>query len=179
MADLLLKWRACIGLAPVWIAFITILECDWRYKMRTPEYQKVVDSYPVTSAGVYGEWKGEALKTLEEYNDLYVHPCLDRMSDDEIRNRIARKKAIDEDSEIANQLTHAVNSGSPEKVAKALYLGLCNQHRTLQAKAIKALLELLKLYKDSDYDLRNHAAVVEAALVTEFLDREGFGIPLI
>lgn len=147
--------------------------------MRTPEYQKVVDSYPAVSPVVCGGLKGEALKAVKEYDDLYTHPDVNEMSDDEIKNRIARKKAIDEDSEISNRLTHTLNGGSPKRVAKALYIGLCNQHRTLQAQAIQALLELLKLYKDSDYDLRNHAAVVEAALVTEFLDREGFGIPLI
>ena len=147
--------------------------------MRTPKYQEIVDSYPGYGPVCSGGLKRAALEVVKEYEDLYKFPKFKGMSDAEIKGRILRKKAFDEDSEIMDRLTHAVNGGNYKDIAKAMYLGLCNQHRTLQAQAIKAILELLRIYKDSDYDLRNHAAVVESALVTEFLDKEGFGIPFI
>lgn len=142
--------------------------------MRAPEYQKVVDRYPAD----YGDLKGKALEAVEEYHDLN-YPNFGKLSDSEIHSLIARKKAIDEDSEISKRLTHTINGGRPKEVAKALYLGLCKEHRTLQAQAIKTILELLKLYKDTNYDLRNHAAVVAAAVISEAVEHEELYIPLI
>lgn len=142
--------------------------------MGTPKYQEIVDRYPAD----FGTMKGEALNVVKGYDKLR-RPDMNTITDEELERVCARKRRIDELSEISNKLANAVNGESAKLVAEALYLGLCNQHRTLQAKAINTILELLKLYKDTDYDLRNHAAVVAAAAISEFVEQESLYIPVI
>lgn len=142
--------------------------------MRAPKYQKIVDEYPAE----YGPIRGEALEVVKNYDKLR-RPDMDKITDENLERVYARKRRIDELSEISNKLANAVNGESAKLVAEAMYLGLCNQHRTLQAKAINTILELLKLYRDADYDLRNHAAVVAAAVISEAVEQEGLYIPVI
>lgn len=158
----------------------TKLEPHGGTKMKEPRYQEIVDSYPC-DRDVYGALRGEASKVVDDYNDLYRNPDADDLSESEakIRGRIARKREFDEMSEISSNLADVVNGHSPEMVAKALYMGLCVKHRTLQASAIKAIIELLKLYKDTDYDLRNRAAVAAAAVISQVVEDESLFIPLI
>lgn len=148
--------------------------------MKEQRYQEIVDSYPC-DRGVYGKMHGKASEVIDEYNALYQNSEIGYLgeSEDKIRSRIARKKEFDEISEISRKLADVVNGHSSEKVAKALYMGLRNKHHTLQAKAIKAILELLKLYKDTDYDLRNRAAVVAAHVISQVVEDESLYIPLI
>lgn len=145
--------------------------------MFEPRYQDIVNSYPCDQ-GVYGSLKGDTLRIVNEHHKLR-NPNVSDLSEEEIRRQIARKKEIDEISEISSKLADVVNGHDPKMVAKALYMGLCNKHRTLQASAIKALLELLKLYKDTDYDLRNRAAVVAAHVISQVVEDESLYIPLI
>ena len=148
--------------------------------MKEPRYQEIVDSYPCDRV-VYGKMHGEALKAVGEFNDLYQHPEASDQDEsaDKIRSRIVRRKEVGEIVEISSKLADVVNGHSPEMVAKALYMGLCPKHRTLQASAIKAILGLLKLYKDTDYDLRNRAAVVAAHVISQVVEDESLYIPLI
>ena len=141
--------------------------------MKEPRYREIVDSYPAN----YGKLKGDALKVVEKYDTL--RGCWDDLDEGKIRNQVARKKEIDDVSEISIRLANVVNGQSAKKVAEALYLGLCNKHRTLQAKAINSLIELLRLYKDSDYDHRNQAAVTAAAVISEVVKDEALYIPVI
>jgi len=81
--------------------------------------------------------------------------------------------------EAVQALCGVVNSGDPETMAEAFYAAFVNEHRTLQAQMVAALIGFFDLYKDGEWDLRNRAAVRAAEIITRAAKRDGVYIPLI
>ena len=137
------------------------------------KYLDIREGYPRD----YGNFKNEANAVVHEYQILKAPSTCENL--DEAVKQIDEAKIWDEIRDAMAVLVNAVNRHSPEKVAKAMLIGMINNHRTLQASFFKALFKFFDLYKDASYDLRNHSAVVAAAQVTEFAKEEYIGFPLI
>lgn len=75
-------------------------------------------------------------------------------------------------------ICNAVN-GRTKHVAKAMYIGISRNHRTLQNQAVAAMFDFLRIYKDTAYDLRNWSAVVAAAQTTQMAEDEEIIFPFI
>lgn len=119
-----------------------------------------------------------AVKALESYDD--AQNVWDRDTTiAEAERRHKESERWDAVVTVGEHIASLVNSRSVEELAKGLYVGLSRQHRTLQAQSIAALIKLLGIYRDADYDLRNRAAVIAAERISQLVDDEHIGIPLI
>lgn len=137
------------------------------------KYAEIRDKYPQDRGG-YGE---NAKVVIEEYQQTDVW-------DRDMTVGEAEAKAVirEEWNEIAvamDVIVSAVNGKSAKKVAKAMYIGVSRGHRALQNKAVAAVFEFLRIYKDTAYDLRNWSAVVAAAQVSQMAEDEGIVFPVI
>lgn len=92
---------------------------------------------------------------------------------------IIEKERWDDVVKAMGIISHAVNCGGSEEVAKAMFVGIGDDHRTLQAMIVNAMLKFLPIYSDATYDLRNKAAVEAAGKVAQFVKDNAVYIPLI
>ncbi len=137
------------------------------------KYAEIKDKYPQDRGG-YGE---TAKVVIEEYQQTGKW---DR--DDTLAEAEARAVIREEWNEIANAMNviaDSVNGRNMKDVAKAMYIGITREHRTLQNQAVAAMFEFLRIYKDTAYDLRNWSAVVAAAQVSQMAEDEGIVFPFI
>ena len=81
-------------------------------------------------------------------------------------------------AEAIADIAGVVNHSTPKTVGAMLATHLHSQHRTLQAQVIASIIEMFRLYRGSNYDLRNKAAVEAAGLISD-LAKEKIAIPLI
>jgi hypothetical protein len=115
-------------------------------------------------------------EALDEYASLV--PTGDTAIEDAER-MIVHRERWDDVVKAMNILSHAVNCGDPKEVSKAMFVGICEDHRTLQAQVVDAMLKFLSIYSEASYDLRNRAAVEAAEKVTGFVKENAIYIPLI
>jgi len=137
------------------------------------KYAEIKDKYPQDRGG-YGE---NAKVVIEEYQQTGKWDRDDTLAEAEVRAVIR-----EEWSEIANAMNviaDSVNGRNMKDVAKAMYIGITREHRTLQNQAVAAMFEFLRIYKDTAYDLRNWSAVVAAAQVSQMAEDEGIVFPFI
>ena len=137
------------------------------------KYAEIKDKYPQDRGG-YDE---NAKVVIEEYQQTGKW---DR--DDTLAEAEARAVIREEWNEIANAMNviaDSVNGRNMKDVAKAMYIGITREHRTLQNQAVAAMFEFLRIYKDTAYDLRNWSAVVAAAQVSQMAEDEGIVFPFI
>lgn len=80
---------------------------------------------------------------------------------------------------LGEKLADMTNSRNAKEVAKGLFIGVSREHRTLQAQAVSAMIEFLKLYRENSFDGRNRVAVVAADRISQLVDEENIYIPLI
>lgn len=137
------------------------------------KYSEIGDRYP-RDRGDYGENAMEVLKEHEEYEQRLRGETFE-----DADAKIAVRKEWSEIADAMRVITNAVNGGSARKVAKAMYIGVSAHHRSLQNKVIAAMFELLRIYKDTAYDLRNWSAVVAAAQVSQLAEDESIVFPVI
>ena len=136
------------------------------------DYDKIRDSHLADR----GSFEGNAKAAVEEYQNQHWNT---EMTVEEIDKLAEVRKEWDKIGEAANILCSAVNGGNVKEVAKAFYMGFCKNHRTLQNQGIATLIEFLRIYKDTNYDLRNVVAVQAAAQIAQFADDQDMIFPLI
>lgn len=98
---------------------------------------------------------------------------------EEAERMIVEKEAWDDIAKAMRILSHAVNRWDSKSVAKAMYVGIHEDHRTLQAQVIDSMFRFLSIYAGASYDLRNKAAVEAAGKLAGFAQENSIYIPLI
>ncbi len=136
-------------------------------------YAEIKEKYPQD----FGGGGGKAREVHDKY--LLAGEWSREESIEAAERKAKEREEWDRIADAVGVIQDAVNHSDPKAVAEALYIGLARGHRTLQAQTVAAILHLLRIYKDTDYDLRNHAAVVAAAQITQFADDQSIYIPLI
>ncbi len=140
------------------------------------KYAEIKDKYPQDRGG-YGE---NAKVVIEEYQQTETHnPWGGDLTIAEIAAKTKVRNRWNEIADAMNVLAAAVNGRNMKDVAKAMYIGISREHRTLQNQAVAAMFEFLRIYKDTAYDLRNWSAVVAAAQVSQMAEDEGIVFPFI
>ncbi len=138
------------------------------------KYSEIKDGFPKD----FGSHRANADGALYKYQELQR---VDNPSEtmDDLNLKARKREEWDKIIAAVKVITDAVNHTDSETVAKAMFVGMSREHRTLQALSMKAIFQFLKVYQDSAYDLRNWSAVVAAAQVTQFTEDEFIYFPLI
>lgn len=135
-------------------------------------YDEIRESYPQDRGG----YKENATDAIEDYQKIGAWD-----EEETIEQAEAKAKVRDEWDKIADAMDvicTAVN-GRTKHVAKAMYVGISRNHRTLQNQAVAAMFDFLRIYKDTAYDLRNWSAVIAAAQTTQMAEDESIVFPFI
>lgn len=118
----------------------------------------------------------EAKKVIAERNAL--EPKMDDTIEDAERT-LEERGRWDRVKTAMETLSHEANCYGSEFLAKAMFYGMHNDHRTLQAMVVNAMLKFMGIYSGASYDLRNKAAVEAAEKLAQVIKDEGVYIPLI
>ncbi len=137
------------------------------------KYAEIRDKHPQDQGG-YGE---NAEVVLREYERTEEWNRKETIADANAKNEARKEWNKVADAMVV--IVDAVNGRSAKHVAKAMYIGISREHRTLQNKGIAAIFEFLRIYKDTAYDLRNWSAVVAAAQVSQLAEDESIVFPVI
>jgi hypothetical protein len=137
------------------------------------KYAEIKDKYPQDRGG-YDE---NAKVVIEEYQSIGEWQREETIA--EAENNAEIRKEWDRIADAIAVIADAVNGRNVKDVAKAMYIGVSRNHRTLQNQAVAAMFEFLRIYKDTAYDLRNWSAVVAAAQVSQMAEDEGIVFPFI
>ena len=136
------------------------------------------------SNGPDGNYTDETKQVIDAIHKR-LYPTIDHAESEEDSSRLYKQCETDtnmfnEVEVLVRKLADVVNVMGREKVlAMALYSGLTSQHRTLQAGLIQAIIDALKMYAGTSYDLRNAGAVAACQIIKEKVDEAGISIPLI
>lgn len=131
--------------------------------------------------GYFGDVSEAAIEAIENRINPDVDDDMSLLEAEHLYARTKKEREFfDEVSDIVRKLADVVNVMGREKdLALAMYRGLTNQHRTLQAGLIRTFIDMLRIYSDTAYDLRNAGAVAASQIITEAVDEAGVSIPLI
>ena len=123
--------------------------------------------------------RGQAVRDVyDEYRD-FKDFNIRGMTLEEAERRGKKVERFENVVSLGETLADMTNSRNAKEVAKGLFIGVSRQHRTLQAQAVSAMIEFLKLYRENSFDGRNRVAVVAADRISQLVDEENIYIPLI
>lgn len=137
------------------------------------KYAEIKNKYPQDR----GRCDENAKVVIEEYQQTEIWNQDMSVGEAEIKTKV--RERWNEIADAMRVITDAVNGRNAKEVAKAMYIGVTREHRTLQNQAVAAMFEFLRIYKDTAYDLRNWSAVVAAAQVSQMAEDEGIVFPFI
>ena len=118
------------------------------------------------SRGGYDNATERFMSCIETTKECIVDNPSEKQDADVIANAVA-------------DICRVINHNSSENAAQYINLAMAQEHRTLQAQTVHALLRFFDLYQDTSYDLRNAAAVDAAQAIAETVKQESLRIPLI